>query len=152
MTDMAGDPKILGLPTLVKNLNGRKFLLNQRVGKLHKFSKEIYVPYLCYFLRTLKEYFKRKGEGGLQINISKNDILSANIILKPIVEQKQIVAKLDAAFLEINKVIKATEKGKELSKVSLSNIIDAQTSLKQNWKKYKLSDLGTSKLEVHLRN
>ena len=58
MTDMAGDPKILGLPTLVKNLNGRKFLLNQRVGKLHKFSKEIYVPYLCYFLRTLKEYYK----------------------------------------------------------------------------------------------
>ena len=105
MTDMAGDPKILGLPTLVKNINSRKFLLNQRVGKLHKFSKEIYVPYLCYFLKTLKEYYKNKGAGGLQINISKNEILSASIILKPITEQKQIVAKLDAAFAEMNKNI-----------------------------------------------
>lgn len=103
MTDMAGDPKILGMPTLVKNLNGRKFLLNQRVGKLHKFSEKIYVPYLFYFLKTLKKYYKDKGTGGLQINISKKEILSANIVLKPITEQKRIVAKLDRAFAEIEK-------------------------------------------------
>ena len=48
MTDMAGDPKILGLPTLVKNLNIRKFLLNQRVGKLHKFSKEICTLFMLF--------------------------------------------------------------------------------------------------------
>ena len=105
MTDMAGDPKILGLPTIVKNSNERKFLLNQRVGKLHKFSNEIYVPYLCYFLKTLKKYFKNKGAGGLQVNISKQEILSANIILKPITEQKKIVTKLDTIFAEIDKNI-----------------------------------------------
>ena len=53
--------------------------------------------YLIYvILRTQNILKKRRGR--LQININKNDILSANIILKPIVEQKQIVAKLDAAF------------------------------------------------------
>ncbi len=39
MTDMANDPKILGLPTIVKNLKGRFFLLNQRVGKLNFFFR-----------------------------------------------------------------------------------------------------------------
>lgn len=106
MTDMAGDPKILGLPSLTKNLNGRAFLLNQRVGKLHKFSEEIYVPYLCYFLKTLKEYYKKKGAGGLQINISKKEVLSAPIILRPLAEQQRIVATLDTVFAEIDKTIK----------------------------------------------
>ena len=133
MTDMAGEPKILGLPTLVKNLNGRKFLLNQRVGKLHKFSEEIYVPYLCYFLQTLKEYFKNKGAGGLQINISKNEILSANIILKPIIQQKQIVAKLDASFAEIDKIKKLDEiklkSNNFLIQSYLDNIFESNSNL-----------------------
>jgi hypothetical protein len=34
MTDMAGDPKILGVPTIVGNLGGINFLMNQRVGKM----------------------------------------------------------------------------------------------------------------------
>ena len=105
MTDMAGDPKILGMPTIIKNLDGRIFLLNQRVGKLHSFSDEIYVPYLCYFLSTLKNFFKSKGAGGLQINISKKDILSAEIPLPPLAEQERIVAKLDAAFAEVDKAV-----------------------------------------------
>jgi type I restriction enzyme S subunit len=45
MTDMAGDPKILGVPTLVNNRNDRNFLMNQRVGKLFGFSDEVLVPY-----------------------------------------------------------------------------------------------------------
>ena len=110
MTDMAGNPKILGMPTIVKNLDGRAFLLNQRVGKLHKFSDEIFVPYLCHFLSTLKNFFKNKGAGGLQINISKKDILSAKIPLPPLAEQQRIVAKLDAAFAEIDVAIEAAEK------------------------------------------
>ena len=33
MTDLANDPKLLGVPTLVQT-NGKNILLNQRVGKL----------------------------------------------------------------------------------------------------------------------
>jgi len=109
MTDMAGNPKILGMPTIVKNLDGRAFLLNQRVGKLHKFSDEIFVPYLCHFLSTLKNFYKNKGAGGLQINISKKDILSAKIRLPPLAEQQRIVAKLDAAFAEIDGAIEVVK-------------------------------------------
>lgn len=139
MTDMAGDPKILGLPTLVKNLNGRKFLLNQRVGKLHKFSKEIYVPYLCYFLRTLKEYYKNKGAGGLQMNISKNEILSANIYLKPIAEQKQTVAKLDATFAEIDKTITIRKSNKENIEKLKNSILN--NFLNNNFLNTKIGDI-----------
>lgn len=92
MTDMAGDPKILGVPTIVKDLNDRRFLMNQRVGKLHKFSDSIHIPYLRYFLTSpkIKEFYKNKGDGGLQINISKKDILSAEIPLPPLSIQEKI--------------------------------------------------------------
>ena len=97
MTDMAGDPKILGVPTLVSNLNGRNFLMNQRVGKLFGFSDNVRVPYLRYFLASplIKGYYKSKGAGGLQINISKGDILSAQIPIPGIAKQDRIVDQLD---------------------------------------------------------
>ncbi len=100
MTDMAGDPKILGVPTLVSNQNGRNFLMNQRVGKLFGFSDNVRVPFLRYFLTSpsIKEFYKSKGAGGLQINISKADILSAQIPLPAIAEQDRIVGILDEAF------------------------------------------------------
>ena len=98
MTDMAGDPKILGVPTLVSNQNGRNFLMNQRVGKLFGFSDDVRVPYLRYYLTSpsIKQFYKSKGAGGLQINISKGDILSANIPLPTIAIQNRIVDQLDS--------------------------------------------------------
>jgi len=126
MTDMAGDPKILGVPTLVKNLNGRHFLMNQRVGKLHSFSPKTFVPFLRYMLSSpsLKYYYKGKGAGGLQLNISKKDILSAEIFLPPLPVQKQIVEKLDAAFADIDKAISATEKNIENAEALYAKKLD----------------------------
>jgi type I restriction enzyme, S subunit len=141
MTDMAGDPKILGLPTIVKNLDERTFLLNQRVGKLHNFSDEIYVPYLCYFLSTLKNFYKNKGAGGLQINISKKDILSAKIPLPPLEQQQHIVAKLDAAFAEIDTAIEAVEdKDAELEKLKASLLSALMSDDAVMWKTARLGD------------
>ena len=106
MTDMAGDPKILGVPTLVSNLNGRSFLMNQRVGKLFGFSDDVRVPYLRYFLSSslVKQYYKSKGAGGLQINISKGDILSARIPVPSIAEQENIVDQLDTLAEETQRL------------------------------------------------
>ena len=111
MTDMATETKILGLPTLVNNTSGRSFLLNQRVGKLCKFSKDIYVPYLRHILtaQDVIDYYKTKGAGGLQINISKKDILSVKFPLPPLATQQRIVAKLDAIFSEIDTATAAAE-------------------------------------------
>jgi len=148
MTDMAGDPKILGVPTLVCNLKNRNFLLNQRVGKLTDFSDNIFVPYLRYFLSSpkIKEYYKSKGAGGLQINISKQDILTAEIPIPPLTEQKAIVAILDQAFAAIDNAIanieKNIENAKELFQSKLNEIFSQKGD---GWESIKLSEIAEFK-------
>ena len=93
MTDMAGDPKILGVPTIISNSNNRKLLLNQRVGKLFDFNTNIInVEYLKEILgaRMVKEYYNKMGARGVQINISSEQILSAKIPIPPPTKQKEI--------------------------------------------------------------
>ena len=61
MTDLATEMRILGNPTLVSNLNGRTFMLNQRVGKLYDFNHEkIIIEYLRYIITApqVKNYYK----------------------------------------------------------------------------------------------
>jgi type I restriction enzyme S subunit len=99
MTDMANDPKILGVPTIVKT-NGYKLLLNQRVGKLIILDKEkVHIPYLQYSLnrKSVKKYYTQFAGGGLQLNVGKKEILSVKIPLPPIPVQQKIAAILDAA-------------------------------------------------------
>jgi len=108
MTDLATEMRILGNPTLISNLNGRTFLLNQRVGKLYDFKYEkIVIEYLRYIITApqVKDYYKSLGGGGLQINIGKQQILSASFPLPPLQEQKRIVSKLDTLFDKIDKSI-----------------------------------------------
>jgi len=111
MTDMAGDPKILGVPTLVGNLDGRNFLMNQRVGKLFGFSADVRPPYLRYFLTSplVKQFYKSKGAGGLQINISKGDILSVKIPLPDLTNQDFVVKQLDALTEETQRLARLYE-------------------------------------------
>ncbi|MFA6741680.1 MAG: restriction endonuclease subunit S [Arcobacteraceae bacterium] len=96
MTDLANDPKILGVPVLVKT-NEKIILQNQRVGKLIIKSKEVDSSYLMRVLSTKKarNFYKRFSNGGLQINIGKKEILENIIPLPPLAEQKQIAKTLD---------------------------------------------------------
>ena len=83
MTDMANDPKILGVPTIV-DTGGKSMLLNQRVGKLEIIAPEvIHVPYLQYSLnrKSVKKYYTKFAGGGLQLNVGKKQILSVKIPL-----------------------------------------------------------------------
>lgn len=99
MTDMASDPKILGVPTIVANSNNRKLLLNQRLGKLFDFkTSEIDVEYLKEILgaRIIKEYFNKMGARGVQINISSEQILSVEIPVPPLDKQKEIAQHISA--------------------------------------------------------
>ncbi len=93
MTDMAADPKILGVPTFVSNSNNRFLLLNQRVGKLYDFKNHLVnVQYLCNILgsKLIKDYYNQQGARGVQINISREQILSAFIPLPPLEKQNEI--------------------------------------------------------------
>ena len=97
MTDLADAPKILGVPTVVET-EGRYVLLNQRVGKLViKDSQRVHFPYLKLALNypKVRSVYKRFAGGGLQINLGKNDLLSVEIPLPPLEEQKRIAAILD---------------------------------------------------------
>ena len=86
MTDMANDPKILGIPTIVRNQGNRVFLLNQRVGKLININtNKIRSDFLRYNLmqESVRIYYKSIAKKGVQINIGKSDILSVKILLPP---------------------------------------------------------------------
>jgi type I restriction enzyme S subunit len=93
MTDMAADPKILGVPTIITNANSRNLLLNQRVGKLYNFDlSKIDITYLKEILssKIIKSYYNKMGARGVQINISSEQILSALVPIPPLEKQIEI--------------------------------------------------------------
>jgi type I restriction enzyme, S subunit len=100
MTDLANDPKILGVPTIVET-NGKNWLLNQRVGKLEvKNNQKADKTYLKYILNhpIHRNYYKMFAGGGLQINVGKEEILSIKIPLPNLETQKRIAQILDDAI------------------------------------------------------
>ena len=148
MTDLATEMRILGNPTLVSNLNGRTFLLNQRVGKLYDFKYEkIIIEYLRYIITApqVKDYYKSLGGGGLQINIGKQQILSASFPLPPLQEQKRIVAKLDTLFEKIDKAIALHQKNMEEANVFMGSVLnDVFVELEEKYEKVKLGTITTT--------
>jgi len=145
MTDMATETKILGLPTLVNNTTGRNFLLNQRVGKLCKFSDDIHAPYLRHILTAQQviDYYKSKGAGGLQINISKKDILSVKFPLPSLATQQKIVAKLDAIFAEIEKAFAAADANIKNAEALFQSYLTEVFELgSEGWQEIKIKELG----------
>lgn len=156
MTDMATETKILGLPTYFKS-DGRKFLLNQRVGKLFNFNtKEIDVKYLRYILSSpdITQYYKSFGKGALQINLGKNDILNAEIPIPQLQTQQAIVSKIEELFSELDKGIEDLKTAQQQlktyrqsvlkwafeGKLTNENVKDGE--LPEGWKIKTLGELG----------
>ena len=99
MTDMAGDPKILGVPTVV-NTQGYKLLLNQRVGKLRFIKDGINADYLKLALQCpkVRNYLKKFAGGGVQLNVSKKDILSVPVRMCNEKEQVHVASIFKSVF------------------------------------------------------
>ena len=74
--------------------------------------------------------------------LNQAQLRSIPIPLPPLAEQQRIVAKLDAAFAQIDKAIEATHDTIEASRIALNNTIDAKTAHKLDWAEYTVSDLG----------
>ena len=94
MTDMANDPKILGVPTIVKT-NGKRFLLNQRVGKLTFYNTEcINNVYLMFVLsqKHIRQQLVKNAGGSTQINVGKPAILGIEFFVPPMELQEQFAA------------------------------------------------------------
>lgn len=144
MTDLAGDPKILGVPTIVQT-NGTTILLNQRVGKLILKEKEkIFVPWLRYNLgrKEVQKYYSRFSNGGLQINLGKNDLLSYEIEITPLSTQKAIADKLDKADALRKKDKELLAQYDELAQAIFIDMFGDPVRNEKGWETENLSDIG----------
>lgn len=119
MTDMAGDPKILGVPTVV-DTQGYNVLLNQRVGRLRFIKEGVDADYLKLALQSpmVRSYLKRFAGGGVQLNVSKKDILNVPVLMRDEKEQLHIAD----LFQRTIRVKKQREKELEL----LDNLIKSR--------------------------
>ena len=145
MTDMATEAKILGVPTIVET-QGKKLLLNQRVGKLIiKKPELIYFPYLKYVLNReqVKKYFLKFAGGGLQINLGKEDILSVKIPIPPLEEQKRIAEILDRSQFLISKRQEAIAQLNIFTQAIFIDMFGDPVINPKGWTIEKLGKLGT---------
>lgn len=97
MTDMAGNPKILGVPTIVRHAFGRNLLLNQRVGRLVPTrNEEVDFEFLKCLLsrKEAQNFLISRAKKGVQVNVGKHDILSIPISYPPTDEQREITTIL----------------------------------------------------------
>lgn len=143
MTDLANDPKLLGVPTIV-DTKGYKMLLNQRVGKLTLIDKSrVIEPYLKYALSLPqhKNYFKKFAGGGLQINIGKQEILNLEIPYCEVKTQKKIVEVLDKAQELIDKRKEQIKALEELVKSRFIEMFGSPKSNPNNFDVVKFNDI-----------
>lgn len=114
MTDMAGDPKILGVPTEIKT-QGKKMLLNQRVGKLifndsTKFNKLFIRYYLSHY--KIRQELVKGATKSIQVNVGKETILNLPIFVAPIELQNNFICfaqRIDKSKLNIQECITKLE-------------------------------------------
>jgi type I restriction enzyme, S subunit len=146
MTDLASEPKILGVPTVVET-NGKSLLLNQRVGKLIiKNTDRVYFPYLQRVLnqKDIRAYYKKFAGGGLQINLGKPDLLSNEIPLPPLEEQKRIAIILDKADIIRHKRQKAIGLIENLIQSSFVSMVGSSAKTYKEWPKMNFEELCSS--------
>ncbi|UOH75867.1 restriction endonuclease subunit S [Acinetobacter schindleri] len=142
MTDLANDPKLLGVPTLVQT-GGKNILLNQRVGKIIiKDSSKVDNKYLQYVLNDPKtrKYYKKFASGGLQINLGKSDLLNVEIFLPPLAEQRRIASILDKADELCLKRQQAIEKLDQLLQATFIDMFGDPVSNPKGFKVAKLAE------------
>ena len=114
MTDMASDPKILGVPTMVRT-SGHKFLLNQRVGKLSFYdNKSINNVYLMFVLsqKNIRQQLVKSAGGSTQINVGKPAVLGVEFFVPPLNLQEQFasfVKQTDKSKFEIQQSLEKLE-------------------------------------------
>jgi type I restriction enzyme S subunit len=154
MTDMANDPKILGVPTIV-DTKGYDLLLNQRVGKLifHK-KDEVDVRFLQYSLnrKSVRKYYTQFAGGGLQLNVGKKEILSVKIPLPPLPQQHKIANILDAADAVRQNDKALIAKYDELTQALFLDMFGDPVSNPKGWKKVSLSEYGSFKNGLNFNN
>lgn len=97
------------------------------------------LDFLFYALATLNLPSMARG---VKPGINRNDVYDRSINLPPLAEQQRIVAKLNAAFAEIDEAINAAEaKETEVQKLKTSLLSSSLNGDAVMWKTVKLGDM-----------
>lgn len=90
----------LGLSAIIPNDN---YVLNQRMAGLRIKNKEKFSPqYLRYYINHNQKYFKSKGQGSSQLNLSKNAVTDFEIYYP---KNNEIQQKIAACLSSLDDVI-----------------------------------------------
>ncbi len=113
MTDLSKNADTLGFPALVPNSDGKRFLHNQRLGKVLIHEKApVIIPFLYYLLCT-REYRHEVVSGATGTTVrhtSPSRILAFKFLLPSLPEQRAIAGILGALDdkIELNRRMNAT--------------------------------------------
>ncbi|MEI6141514.1 MAG: restriction endonuclease subunit S [Mariniphaga sp.] len=102
----------LGLTDIIP---GDNYVLNQRMGALKPII-EINTVFLKTFINLRQKYFKLKGQGSSQQNLSKGDICNFEILIPCLAEQTKIanfLSGLDEKIYRTENQIKQTQQYKK---------------------------------------
>jgi type I restriction enzyme S subunit len=123
------------------NQSGQTLYLNQRVGKFEP-KGGLDKKYLYYVLSTKVEENLSISKGAAQPNLSTQQIKDIAFPLPPIAEQQRIVAKLDAAFAEIDRAVElSNEKAKQAARLVQNAIREKTLSIMQQHGSKQLAEL-----------
>ena len=122
---------------------GEKVIYHYHIWRVDVDVDLIDKKFLYYWFEFDKEQIKKEsGTGTTMIHVSKGSMEKREIWLPPLAEQQRIVAKLEAAFAEIELQVQAAKETITLSETNLANIIDAKTAGDSSWTEFKVMDLG----------
>ena len=112
-------------------------------------NEKITTEFLYYFLVLSKKLLNELGTGTTFKEISAKTLSNVSINVPPLAEQQRIVAKLDAAFAEIDKaIVLAESKVYEIANLRGSLLFKSLSENAVMWETLKLGDLfkiGSSK-------
>ncbi len=118
-------------------------LLNQRVGRFITKHDLLDNSYLWYFLKSVNDIFLEQAYGGAQPNISPTKIENLEILIPPLKNQKEIVAKLDQKMAKIKEARKLREEALvDTEKILSQTLHEIFDEGKQNgWEEKQIKDI-----------
>lgn len=117
-----------------------KFDLHQRAYAIHQFKPELNIQYLFYYLVHNKNYFSEVAVGATVKSLRQRHFDNLEVYYPAILEQQRIVAELDVAFTEINKIKLNIKNKTALSKKLFIKFLDT-TFQNSKYKSIKIGDI-----------
>ena len=131
----------------VRHVSGKFFLNDSGLSVAPKNAKNLYPPYLDYFLYASQRAIYSLGRGLAQKNLDVKGFRNLEISYPgDLTEQKRIVAILDEAFAGIATAVANTEKNLTNARELFESYLNAVfTETPNNWMERKLGDICTIK-------